>query len=354
MNIKKWIKYWFGIIFLSAVLLISVNYIIDPLNILHTKFLKQEYQMNERFLKIEYLTKHHEKYNSYMLGSSRIGTTHPSFVEQYIPHSKFYNLTIASGNLSDYLIHLKYFIKHKFELENLYIQIDIANMGYYGNSHLGNLGTYYPPVENKSLTIFYLEYLTSFQPLSIIGKIKKNFQEESQIEYFLETTGSYTKSKLEQRIIKNCEQYVKAEATFHINNTRFSSGVHIKKSLDAIKEIVRLSNENNIKLYIFTTPHNKNMMDTYKVNDYLNFIRGISKITNFYDFSGYNSITNNNCNYYEHSHYRPLVGKLISARIFEDKNIHIPEDFGIYITRDTIDEHLLNLQKDKNNPLFSK
>jgi len=349
MDIIKWLKYWFGVILISCILLLSVNYIVDPLNILHTKFFKQEYQMNERFLKLEYLSNNHQKYDSYMFGSSRIGTTPPHSVEKYIPNSKFYNLTIASGNLHDYLIHLQYMIKQKYLIKNLYLQIDIGNMGYYGNSHLGTLGTYYPPVLNKSLTMFYFEYLSSFQPLSIIGKIKKNFQEESKIEYFLNTTGAYTKVRLEKLLTDNCEKYVKKEKTFNIKNKRFSSGISTKKALNAINEIVQLSKKHNIRLYIFTTPHNKNMMDTYKINDYLKFIQGIALITNFHDFSGYNSITNNNCNYYEYSHYRPLVGELISAKIFRDKNINVPEDFGIYVTKDNIDKHIINIKKQIEN-----
>ena len=85
-----------------------------------------------------------------------------------------------------------------------------------------------------------------------------------------------------------------------------------------------------IKLYLFTTPHNKNMMDTFILNDYHRYLKDIATITSFYDFSGYNSVTNDNTNYYETSHYRPQVGKLIAAKIFNDVNIEVPRDFGVY------------------------
>ncbi len=87
------------------------------------------------------------------------------------------------------------------------------------------------------------------------------------------------------------------------------------------------------------------MMDGFIVDDYLRYLKEISNITDFYDFSGYNTITMNNYNYYESSHYRPLVGAIIAGRIFNDKSIKIPNDFGVFVTKDNITEHLSNLKK---------
>ena len=344
MNTKRWLKIWIILTFLSIPTLILINYIVDPLNILHTKFLKYDFQTNERFIKVEYLDKNNYKYNSYLFGSSRIGTTHTKDIEKYIPNSKFYNLTVSLGNFYDYLNHLKYFLKKNYKLDNIYLQIDIGNMGYYGNSNLGYLGKLYPPVIDESLDMFYIEYLTSFLPMSIKGKIQLNINNNKESENHIFTTGIQTNSKKEQLLNSNCKEYIKNEPTFHRSNKRVFSAIFVNETIEALKNIVKLSKENNISLYVFTTPYNKNMMDTVKINDYLEFLKSISKVVNFYDFTGYNSITVNNCNYYEHSHYRPLVGKLIAARIFKDNTVEIPEDFGVYINEDTIENHLVNLR----------
>lgn len=37
-------------------------------------------------------------------------------------------------------------------------------------------------------------------------------------------------------------------------------------------------------------------MDTFVVEDYLEFLKMISSLTNFYDFTGYNSVTKENIN----------------------------------------------------------
>ena len=158
MNGKKWIK----IVVILSVLCIgfvnAINYIVDPFNIFHTKFLKYQFQANERFMKIEFLEKNNQKFNAYMLGSSRIGTTPPSVIEKYIPSSKFYNFTISGSNLYDYVTHLKYFIKRKYPINTLYLQLDINNMAVYGRAESDYLRKLHPYTLDRSLILFYLEY----------------------------------------------------------------------------------------------------------------------------------------------------------------------------------------------------
>ncbi len=98
MNNRQWVKIVFILSFLCIFFTISINYIVDPFNIFHTKILKQEFQRNERFLKIEYLEKHNKNFNGYMFGSSTIGTTAPKIIEKNITNSKIYNFTISRAN----------------------------------------------------------------------------------------------------------------------------------------------------------------------------------------------------------------------------------------------------------------
>ena len=350
MKSKKWIKVLLILVIVSINLLYLINYIVDPFNIFHTKFLEKQSQINERFLKIEYLEKNHMNYNSYMFGSSRIGTTHPSTVEKYIPDSHFYNLSAASATFYDYVKHLEYLIKEKYPFENLYLQIDIDHMANYKISTFSK--KLHPFVLNESLYKFYIEHLNGFFPVNIKEKIKMNYfnnkEKKSKDAYLLEF-GIWTNLRSEKKLIQNCNKYVESVASFHkknIRGVRFSKKYYNRKALE---RILFLCNKNNINLYIYTMPHNKNMMDTYEVKDYLEFLKQLSSITDFYDFSGYNTITMNNCNYYEDSHYRPLVGKIIAGRIFNDKSMEIPDDFGVLVTEDNIDIHLESLREQIKN-----
>jgi hypothetical protein len=345
---NKWIKYFISMSLLSIGFLMILNYTIDPFNIFHVKLLKHQYQQNERFLKIEFLEKKHDNFNGYMFGSSRIGTTNPKSIEKYLPGSSVYNFSIASANFHDYVEYLRYFIESGYPIQTLYLQLDILNMSKYGHDKSDFLRRAHPYVSDESVFAYYFSYLTGVFPVNIKGKLrlnKKNIGSDKK-EYFL-NTGVWARPDREKRISNNCDEYVKHVPSFR--NTVIKRELGYTKSsenLKALKRIKEIAENNNIKLYVFTTPPNHRIMDIFKIKDYLNYLRDISSVVNFYDFSGYNSITKNNCNFYESKHYRPHIGDMIAARIFSDKSKFVPSDFGVFVTKKNIDKHLKRLNRE--------
>jgi len=345
MNSKKWIKVSLITTLLGFLLLMLLNYVVDPFNIFHSKVLKHDFQVNERFVKIEYLEKNHNKFNGYMIGSSRIGTTLPKTVEQYIPNSKIYNLTMNGATMYDYLLHIRYMIKRGYPIKTIYLQLDVINMTYYGGLESDYLSKLHPYVEDKSLALFYFDYLSGFFPFNVKNKIAQNLNYTFTTTYNLET-GIWANPSKEKQVSENCEEYVKNQKSFHTKNRRILKYLTQKEFMRDLKEIVNLCKTHQIKLYTFMMPHNQVMMDSFVIDDYLDYLQDISKVTDFYDFSGYNSITTNNCNYYERSHYRPEVGELIAARIFNSKEVKVPNDFGKLVTKKNIKEYL-NIRKEE-------
>lgn len=344
MNAKKWIKVWMIIVISIPTIIGSINYTVDPYYVFHKEDTFYRGPSNIGFIKIEYLNENKDKYNSYMIGSSRIGTTDPKDIEKYIPGSKFYNLFLAGANLNDIRIHLEYMIKEKYPINNLYVQIGIHNMSNCKFNELSKSQTH-PYVMNTPLIPFYLDRLFSLDYKMYIAKY-----EDFRGEYIYHhqcniKNGVFNYINKDRWIKENHDDYVRNEKTFYIKNTRkevYTERAEVEKNLRIINNIC---NKNNIKLILFITPHSRIMFDTYDIDSYLEFIKTISKFNTFYNFSGYNSVTTNDYNYYEDSHYLPHVGRLIAARIFKDQTIKVPNDFGVYVTKDNIDEHLKNFKE---------
>lgn len=345
MKSKTWIKIWLAAVAAALPLLWIVNYTVDPFNVFQNRLLKYTFQINERFLRIEHLKRHAGEYDSYMLGSSRIGTTLPATVEAYIPGSKFYNFTVPSANLYDHLMHLKYFLKQGYPLKNLYLQVDIDNMSLYGRIESDYVRKMHPEVVGESSALFYLDYLSGFFPFNIKRKLRCNKEKRNYIEYAIDTTGVWSRPEKERKAAEDCKAYVAAESSFHEPRERSVGAGGMAQSIKALEEIRDLCREHGIGLYLFTMAHNQSMMDTFKREDYLNFIAALAEVTDFYDFSGYNSVTTNNCNYYEWSHYRPYVGEWIAARIFGDRSVEVPQDFGVHVDRNNVAAHLETLRR---------
>lgn len=329
-------------VLLCYVLLAGLNYAIDPFDVFHTKFLKRQFQMNERFMKVEFLEKNNNKYNSYMLGSSRIGTTNPKDIEKYIPNSKFYNFTISSSTQYDNLIHLQYFLRKGYEVKNLYLQVDIPdNLLTYKMEDSDFLRKPHPYIFNESLSKYYLQYLTVLPYNNIKGKLQLNIQGKDDAVYDLENTGMWFRHYKEDAIKEDPEKFIKGEPSLNENKiNRTIKGLKTDENVAALKEIKNLCDKNNINLYVFIAPHNYNLMNTIQTVSYFDYLKKISDVVDFWDFSGYNSVTLDNKNYYESSHYRGIVGTLISQRIFNDTTVEVPSDFGRFVTKNNIHEHI--------------
>jgi len=331
----KWIIVVSLFVTFNFILLGLVNYVVDPFKVFGSNILPYQVQMNERFVKVEFLKKNHQNFNAYIFGSSRVGVVEPSIIEQYIPDSKFYNFTLSSATLDDYEKHLSYFIKEQYMVNTLYLQLDIDNMQVYGKPSSDYLSKLHPDVVNESPTLYYLKYLVGFFPLNLREKIEGSINDKKNKEYSLEK-GTWYLVNSEKRIEENRTKYLASVSGFNFKNPRNIAYTKQKENMKALQKIVDLCKENAIKLYLFTSAHNQNMMDTFILKDYNNYLRNISEISDFYDFSGYNSVTTNNFNYYEVSHYRPHVARLMAARIFNNQKVSVPNDFGKFIEKGSL------------------
>lgn len=343
MSAKKWIKIWVVTIMIIP-LIASINFIIDPYYVFHKEDKFYKGHNNIGFIKVEYLKENKDKYNSYMMGSSRIGTTNPKVIEKYIKDSSFYNFYLAGANLDDIRIHLEYMIREKFNIKNLYLQIGIHNIDNYKFNQFSKSQSH-PNIINKQLNSFYLDRLFSLNYKVYITKYKTFLGKWISHHQVNIQNGVFNYINRDRMIKEDHDKYIKKEKSFFIINKRekvYKGRIDVEKNMRIINNIC---NENNINLIVFITPHSRIMLDNYDIKSYLEFLKTISKFNNFYNFSGYNSVTKNDYNYYEKSHYLSNVGTLIAARIFNDKSIIVPTDFGIYVTKNNIDEHLKNMNE---------
>jgi len=68
-----------------------------------------------------------------------------------------------------------------------------------------------------------------------------------------------------------------------------------------------------------------------------------AKVWSFYQI---NTITTNEKNFDEDGwHFKPKISDLVFAKIFDDKSVVIPNNFGVLLTKDNIDVHLENLKE---------
>jgi len=351
MTIKKWISKYIAISLIICISIISFNYYIDSYSIFRNDYSKLLREPNQNFIKMNFLINKKHSFDSFIFGSSRVGHINPLGIK----NGNYYNMTYSEGLPAEHLSNIKLLIKNHIYIKNILIGLDDFSYEVNPLKHKNQplrQPHYDTDINHISKVSFYMYYLfkrPSFFDISrltqqiIFNKVYPTFN------YDIYKTGL---PLVPQRI----ENFIENNRKKYINDKKFMkpthySGNRIKETINTIKKIITLSKKYNFKLIIFVNPiHKTTYLDT-NFNNFQLFKRELSKITNYYDFSGLNKITISNYYYYETSHYRNIVGEMIKARIY---GLNDDNTFGNYITKDNIDEHLENLREQIKNYNLNK
>ncbi|WP_323595704.1 hypothetical protein [Aliarcobacter butzleri] len=121
---------------------------------------------------------------------------------------------------------------------------------------------------------------------------------------------------------------------------------------DYVNILKTIKKENpNSKFIIYTSAITSNLLVSIIKNaerweDYKRWIYQLIEVFGeVHHFMDINSITKNLENYPDDDHAYPFVLKLLANKISNFENKEIPEDFGIVLRRENIDEYFENLRK---------
>ncbi|AMN44050.1 hypothetical protein [Rhodoplanes sp. Z2-YC6860] len=330
-----------AVVLVPFIITIALNYVVDPFGVFQTGWFPKQIEINDRFLKVEFLDAHRDRFNGLMWGSSRIGNTPPAVIERYNPGGRFYNMWYGNGTLGDHRDYIKYITATHPEISQHYIEIDVdmfMGMSEWGAAQIGFWR--HPAVEHHSKVAFYAENLVTM-PLRVIAK--KAYLNltggEPPVRYELETTGIWVDDRLDRKIANDMAGHLRDfDQMMNFNPVRRVRATQDQNNAAALAEIVQICREHSLRCTFFTTPHHASVLNTLLTPDFLRCIRLIAGLTPFWDFASYNSVTTSNALYYEGSHFRQPVAELMAARIFSNSEVAVPADFGIRVNKDNIDE----------------
>lgn len=323
------------IIFLSSVIFFlimtaGINLFLDAYGIFRETYENQVLEPNKNYVKTKHVIDNKEKYNSFLFGSSKVGHIETDFIE----NTFCYNMCYSEGVPYDWLDTIKSFLENDVHIEMIMLGLDDFSFTIDPSSHQHNL-----------LRIYYskLNWYTKFKyyimrnPFDVYNyKTIMNMIEDRP--YFLATD-----DLIRTGIAYGNDEYIEANLASHMNDPKFLNGTdfyqldRVEETIRDIQDIINLCDEKQIELLIFINPiHEK----TYALHSDITerAKEELAKVTGYWDFSGNNSVNTNNYYWYETSHYRHNVGRMIIERIFNvDCGVDIPADFGVYVEQ-IIDE----------------
>ena len=323
MHYKKWLKISLITIFATLTINSLFLYLTDIYGVGHPNRKTFPTAFHQRFLVVEYMLQHLHDYDTLLFGSSRVQFINPF----HIPNAKAYNMTVAEGIPKEYYLMLKLFIERDMKPKMVLIGLDNYSYNLSYQEHQTALETKIHYLASKESPFEFYSNFYFRKPT------KRDFQDIQNRSKGLNLYKLHYDIIYHQKEAFEHQHYTqpKPDAPIYNDPTTWH-GDHMDEALEDIQNIKKLCDANHIKCIFFINPiqhtsykvMNKQMLQEFKER--------LAKITDFYDFTLPNEISNDNRNWLETSHFIPKIGDLILKTIFENK-VFI-KNFGIHVKKE--------------------
>ncbi|WHH57503.1 hypothetical protein [Petroclostridium sp. X23] len=366
---KIWYFTVLVLIALSISLIVVVNYLIDPYNVFKTPtvngFNLKKIETKEYLMKAREIVLY--KPDIIFLGSSRTRNgLDPSYYFESTGE-RAYNCGLSSAGIYEQMRYLEYALLNNNSLKKVIVGVDFAAFNELKNDN--------KKFDEKQLNSSFfakddmIRILLTKQSIkdSIHVLLDNSMNENKYTANKYLQNGSANEEEIilqsekmmkqgKNRFFEHLKDYLKEEG----NYGKFALS---KQKISYFEKIISICEENSIELTVLIHPaHALQWEGIKKAGLWSEFEEWKKEIVNIYpvwDFSGYNSITtsppDNFINYTDQSHYRKKIGNYVFNRILHVNEESIPDDFGVFLTKDNMQEHLIKIRKEQetwemNNP----
>ncbi|PPB52081.1 hypothetical protein CDQ68_04585 [Campylobacter hyointestinalis subsp. hyointestinalis] len=350
-NSKRLIILFFILSLIVTIFVTTINFIVDPYGFYDKNNLSRQ-KINigiPATFKTTLLA--NGNFDAIMLGTSRIGVMDPIIVNDYLNANTF-NLSYPGSNTEIQNKLFKYAHYYNPSLKYLIYSIDF--MSFNANRDKSGFKEFYDlkrKIEKFEKINNYLYFNSSLFVKSIKLILSKQAVDTMYLSNGMRDYANYIKDlengkfDLDDKIKREIDSYFAPNGTYR--KYKFSN-----EFLNYFKDMLEYCKKHNIKVFLYIPPMYSKHFDAIYMNNLYDefelFKKELVKISNFIDFTGHNTISKNKNNYWDSSHLRRETTQIIMARIFNDKSVEVPDDFGVLVTKDNIEEHLSNLRKQIN------
>lgn len=338
---KKWTLLTLSMTTFVLLTIAVVNYTIDPYGFYHYSGKSYNYQKSTTSDPYQFKTYQSKKYQTeaVVLGTSRAMRLDPPLIKSLTGEST-YNLGLPAANPYIDLKYLEYVIKVDKNLHTVFLGLDFevfdkdyANQASFDEQRLSS--SFYN--QDIFATLLSEQTLKDSRKVLIDNLSKaSNFTEHRYLG-----DGSFDETLVYPPNIN--------EATLQHFPTTFHL---LSDNMLYIKKIKELCEQNSLNLYIYISPVHAILLETFWQNhlwnDYEEWKRKLVDITPVWDFSGYHEISTSSLNHGEYyndlSHFSKKTGNLMLYRMLNKEINNVPVFFGVYMTKENIKQHLIDLR----------
>lgn len=330
---KKWAAFTLAILMALLGITAGFNYYVDPLWCFShiTRHNRLSPVIDGRQQKTNAITFGRSNYDALLIGSSRTEHINASDIDGY----QAFNYAVPSIYPDEYKAYIDYFRKHNKELKLIIIGLD-----FYGSNKTG--------VDRADKPLAYIEKANgiAYKLHALLSKDATRFSFNTLRSRFNDyfCYDRLAGGKLVLPISSDVSHMLRETQLVKFRETQLGDHYTYNSELPQLYRQL-LQDNSNCTFIVFTTPVSRPyfelMVREGGLNDYLRWLKdAVDVFGGVYNFMYLNSVTNNVANYMDLHHYYPRVGTLIAQRILGLTNHNIPPDFGVYVTRDNLEQHL--------------
>jgi hypothetical protein len=352
MKHTKWLTITLSLIFVFDAIIVAFNFSEDTYGVRQTLFsLNQDKDISYRFypdainqhiFNPEFIFSHPKRFDSFIFGSSRVAVIDPA----KIGGGNFYNMSYSQGLPSEHLAIIKAFLRREIKIKTVLIGLDEFCFAISAEEHKNQLlRIMHPDISGQSrLTLFLLYFFRKPSLFEAANAKNELLHKKREDGFMLDKNGLNLGWVNKERTINAVQKPIFPNQMPLYAPIKYPPQ-DVDRSIRIIEELVNLSKINNFSVILFFNPMNAKIYLNY-ANELMRIKERLARITDYYDFSGFNSVTTNDVNYYEEGHYRYLVGDLIIKKIYDEDKMTIPRDFGVRVTKENINEHIENQRRE--------
>ena len=354
MSYRKWFIITISLGLFFAALVVAANFTVDHHAVRLSLFsgsgeISQSVfpdGINQQMFNAELIFRNPQKYDSFLFGSSRTAV----IPVKKLPGGRFYNMSYAAGSLEQHLAIIRAMLQKGVPIKNVIIGLDDFSFKPVAATEKYLIRMMHPDAGGPGrVQLFFMYFFRkpSIQELSlwkdrvVLNKMKGRF--------IIGPDGLNLGWREKDEIIQKLGNPI-----FDDTLRKYQPEIYNSRKVDEgfrdIAKLIALAQEKHFSLIFFINPLYE---QKYISNaESLFFVKErLAALTDYYDFSGFNSVTTDPMNYYEESHYRFRVGYMIAARLFGLQSFPVPADFGLLVTRQNVERHLNHQRRDLKNIL---
>ncbi len=320
---------------------VSFNFWIDPLWHYSHAHAYNDVQkvVDEREQKTALLQYENPDYDTLLVGSSRSTYIHPSAFHEW----DVFNFSVANLSMREYYSFILYAQAKNEHIDRVILGVDFFKSSEQEAGTPKALDNYekkviQPLYRTKNLfSLPTFRYAVSNFMLSKSDKITEDRLYNREGEAFARRL---TEAETDEEMSVKIERF---EDTFYGEHYVYYPGYKdiMAKIQDSLLEK---------EMIIFTTPIStelfKSLVATGLYDDYEVWLRDLVDVYGgVWNFMYPNSVTNDKYNYYDGHHFYPEVGDLIADRLENGEGGATPEDFGVFVTDENIDQHFQEIRQ---------